>query len=288
MAERAPMQFQTTMSRSQLCLCTFRPRRPPTVWCIKIPSAYVVAQAVRFLNKELRLNADAFCRSSEVNLRGGERVVEWAGPAAVTPMFAARTTLGCGKQRGGKIITVKMETWVLHSNTSGYSSCFCSTLWTTGLKSQSDLWMRSAYQPDCCFCCFPLPCACFLFVLLFKCCETDAEVSASKRCSVMGWACSVFGRRLRLLSPSGPAGENLTFTTPPVTISHCLISPLVQNIMSVRWSRVLSAWLSWRPAGAECSGSACLSKSSVDLCFTLGLACLCAGMCVSLRYLIVL
>lgn len=47
------------MSRSQLCLCTFRPRRSPPVWCIKIPSAYVVAQAGRFRN-------EGTCRSCEL------------------------------------------------------------------------------------------------------------------------------------------------------------------------------------------------------------------------------
>lgn len=87
--------------------------------------------------------------------------------------------------------------------------------------------MRSAYQPDCCICCFPLPRACFLFVLL-KCCETDAEVSASKRCGVIGSACSVFGRRM---SPSGPAGENLTSTAPPVLSLHCLNLSSVLNLM---------------------------------------------------------
>lgn len=128
----------------------------------------------------------------------------------------------------------------------------------------------------------------FSFVLLFTCCETDAEVSASKRCSVMGRACSVFGCRL---SPLGPVGENYPSTTPPVMSLHCLNLWSVPNITLAYWhhcSRVLSAWFSWRPAGAECSGSACLSKSSVNLCSTPGLACLCAGMCVSLRYLIVL
>lgn len=39
---------------------------------------------------------------------GGGRVVEWAGPAVVTPIFAAHTILECGKGIGhenGKIET---------------------------------------------------------------------------------------------------------------------------------------------------------------------------------------
>lgn len=254
------IQIQTTMSRSQLCLCTFQPHQSPPIWCIKIPSAYVVAQTVYFLNEELPLNADAptLAFVAVQRLPCGGRFVDWAGPAAITPMFAVCVLES--RKWIGKVKIVKKDNWVLRSNTSG--SCFCSPLWTPGLRSQCDLWMRSVYQPDCCFCSFSLPCACFLFVLLFKCCETDAE--ALKCCSVMGWACSVFGRHLRPLSPLGLTGENATSTTPPVMILHCLISPLVQ-IMSIRWNRVLSAWLSWRPAGAECSGSAYLSQSSVDV-----------------------
>lgn len=229
-----------------------------------------------------------FCHSSEIALRGA-RCGMGRSCCSYPNVCSSHNIKMWERDRKNN----NMETWVLCSNTSGYQSCFCSPLWTTRLRSQSDLWMRSAYQPDCCFCCFPLPRACFFFVLLFKCCETDAEVSASKCCSVMGWACSAFGCRLRLQSPSGPAGENVTTpsTPPPVMLLHCLISPLEKKKKKKTLQfikTVLSVWLSWRPAGAECSGSACLSKSSVDLCFTLGLACLCAGMCVSLRYLIVL
>lgn len=67
------------MSRSQLCLCTFtfRPRRSPLVWCIKIPSAYVVAQAACFPNEELRLNVVAVQRSPCGEEGGGAL---WSGP----------------------------------------------------------------------------------------------------------------------------------------------------------------------------------------------------------------
>lgn len=225
------MQFLTTMSRSQLCLCMFRPRRSSPVWCIKIPSAYVVAQAVYFLDEELRLNAGApmfaFVAVQRSPCGGACCGMDWSccGDPNVCSSHNIRMWERDGNHNNGEV-----ETWVLRSNTSGYSSCFCSPLWTTRLRSQSDLWMRSAYQPDCCFCCFPLPRAWLFFVLLFKCCETLlTEVLASKCCSVMGWACSVFGCRLHLWSPSGPAGENVTSTPPPVMILHCLILPLFQN-----------------------------------------------------------
>lgn len=106
---------------------------------------------------------------------------------------------------------------------------FLFPFWITRLRSQDDLWMRSAYQNDCFFvffsllffslCLFPL---CFL---LYKCCEADAEGSVSKRCNVMGWACSVFERCLCLRSASGPVGENFASTLLPVVILHCLTLP---------------------------------------------------------------
>lgn len=77
---------------------------------------------------------------------------------------------------------------------------------------------------------------------------------------------------------------------------HCLTLPSHKYHTKLRFpfsyfnnsSWVLSTPPSWRPNGVECSGYACLSKSRVDLCSTPGVQCLCAGMCVSLRYLIVL
>lgn len=198
----------------------------------------------------------------------------WAGP----PKFAARGSRTWERERI-RLGFAFQHLWVL--------VLFLSI--SLDYQTQEPKWLVNEISISTwllLFVVFPLPRASFLFVLLFKCCETDAEVSASKRCSVMGWACSVFGCRM---SPSGPAGENLTSTAPPVMSLHCLNLSSALNLTLIYWhrcSRVLSAWLSWRPAGADCSGSACLS--SVDLCSTPGLACLCAGMCVFLRYLIVL
>lgn len=57
----------------------------------------------------MRLNAGAPTLAIVAVLRSpcGGRIVEWAGAAAVTPMFAARTTLECGKGIGKKKKTVK-------------------------------------------------------------------------------------------------------------------------------------------------------------------------------------
>lgn len=227
-----------------------------------------------------------FCRSSEIALRGA-RCGMGRSCCSYPNVCSSHNIRMWERDRKNN----NMETWVLCSNTSGYQSCFCSPLWTTRLRSQSDLWMRSAYEPDCCFCCFPLPCACFFFVLLFKCCETDAEVSASKCCSVMGWACSAFGCRLRLQSPSGPAGENVTSTPPPVMLLHCLISPLEKKkkrkpfssskqfspsgchgdplvlsvqVLPVYHNRVLTCVLPW---GSRVFVQACACPSDIWLCF---------------------
>lgn len=73
------------------------------------------------------------------------------------------------------------------------------------------------------FLCFPSPrffssLCLFPLVLVCKCCEADAESSVSKRCNVMGWACSVFERCLYARSAPGPDGENLGSSLGPVVI----------------------------------------------------------------------
>lgn len=114
----------------------------------------------------------------------------------------------------------------LRSSTSRYWSCFCylSGSPDSGAKTTCEWDQRIKMTVASFFSLLAvlLLYACFLFVLLFKCCETDAEGSVSKRCNVMGWACSVFERRLCPRSASGPVGESCKNTLLPVVILHCL------------------------------------------------------------------
>lgn len=117
------------------------------------------------------------------------------------------------------------------------SVLFLLPLRITRLRSQDDLWMRSAYQNRLLLCSFPTRCSLLLLLVSSLCCSWSAvKQTLRARCRKTlqcHWMSLffVFERHLCPRSASGRDGETLKKTLQPaVVILHCLTFPWVMKI----------------------------------------------------------
>lgn len=103
------------------------------------PSAYIVAQRACYLNEAMHHSIDMY-------------IVKWAGSAAVALVYAARTTEDpqCGRGISCSSSPNK-TTFELAFQHLSILALFVLSFWITRLRSQGDLWIKSAYQSDFCF-----------------------------------------------------------------------------------------------------------------------------------------
>lgn len=173
------------------------------------------------------------------------------------------------------------------------SVLFLLRLWITRLRSQDDLWMRSAYQNRLLLCSFPPRCSLLLLLVSSLCCSWSAvkqtlraQCRKTLQCHWMSlFLClnAVYARgqhqgameRLwrKHCNPQWWFCIALLFHESWRSHAKCFGFPFfvcVKKKKDILITTVLSTLPSWWPVGVECSGYACLSKSSVDLCFTPG------------------